>query len=86
MWKRYSASPPSPQLDLPPMRFMASAKVSWASADSEPCDMAPVEKRLVISVTGSTSSTGMGSFCGTSSSKSRNSVGARSLTKEAKCS
>ena len=24
---------------------MASASVSWASFDSEPCDMAPVEKR-----------------------------------------
>ena len=35
---------------LPPIRFMASARVSCASADSEPCDMAPVEKRRVMAV------------------------------------
>src|ERR1022692_3591845 len=45
-WKRASSSPPSPVLDLPPMRFMAMARVSWASLEIEPKDMAPVAKRL----------------------------------------
>ena len=30
------SSPPSPVLDLPPIRFMAMARVSWASALIEP--------------------------------------------------
>ena len=46
--KRAGSSPPSPQLLLPPIMFIAMASVSCASADSEPCDMAPVEKRRVI--------------------------------------
>src|ERR1700748_776729 len=29
-------TPPSPVLDRPPMRFMAMARVSWASAEIEP--------------------------------------------------
>ena len=39
---------------------MAMARVSWASAEMEPYDMAPVENRLTISLTGSTSSIGIG--------------------------
>ena len=42
------------------MRFMAMARVSWASAEIEPYDMAPVLKRLTIADTGSTSSIGTG--------------------------
>ena len=42
------------------MRFMAMARVSWASFEMEPKDMAPVAKRLTISVAGSTSSSGTG--------------------------
>ncbi len=38
---------------------MATASVSWASCEMEPYDMAPVEKRLTISLTGSTSSRGI---------------------------
>ena len=34
--KRSASSPPSPVLDLPPRRFMAMARVSWASAEIEP--------------------------------------------------
>ena len=34
--KRAGSSPPSPVLDLPPMRFMAIASVSCASAEMEP--------------------------------------------------
>ena len=34
--KRAGSSPPSPVLDLPPMRFMAMASVSCASLEMEP--------------------------------------------------
>ena len=43
------------------MRFIAIASVSCASALIEPNDIAPVEKRLTIDATGSTSSSGTGS-------------------------
>src|SRR6266508_6090352 len=33
---RSASSPPSPVLDLPPIRFMAMASVSWASLEMEP--------------------------------------------------
>jgi hypothetical protein len=46
--------------DFPPMRFIATASVVCASTEIEPCDIAPVEKRLTISVAGSTSSIGTG--------------------------
>src|ERR1700729_2892473 len=45
---RDASSPPSPVLDRPPMRFMAMARVSCASAEIDPYDMAPVEKRRTI--------------------------------------
>jgi len=45
----------------PPMRFMATARFSWASALSEPKLMAPVQKRFTISFADSTSS--MGTAC-----------------------
>src|SRR5579863_2143270 len=45
---RSASSPPSPVLERPPRRFMAMASVSWASADIEPYDMAPVENRAMI--------------------------------------
>jgi hypothetical protein len=63
---------------------MASASVSWASLDSDPCDMAPVENRLAMSVAGSTSSSGTGPPAeGTSSSRSLSSVAGRPFTSEA---
>ena len=34
--KRSASSPPSPVLERPPRRFMAMARVSWASAEIEP--------------------------------------------------
>ena len=43
---------------LPPRRFIAIARVSWASVEIEPSDIAPVAKRLTISWAGSTSSSG----------------------------
>ncbi len=48
---------------------MAMARVSWASAEMEPYDMAPVENRFTISATDSTSSMGTG---GRSPSRKRN--------------
>ena len=56
---RSGSSPPSPVLLLPPMRFMAMASVSWASAEIEPKLIAPVQNRLTISLAGSTSSSGI---------------------------
>ena len=59
--KRSDSSPPSPVLDLPPMRFMAMASVVCASRLIEPKDMAPVANRFTMLVAGSTSeiSTGL---------------------------
>ena len=42
--KRCASSPPSPVLDLPPMRFIAIAKVVCASRLIEPKLIAPVAK------------------------------------------
>ena len=41
------------------MRFIAIARVSCASREIEPSDMAPVANRFTISLAGSTSSSGM---------------------------
>ena len=57
-YSRSASSPPSPVFDLAPSWFIAIASVSWASAEIEPYDIAPVENRLTISLTGSTSSIG----------------------------
>ena len=53
--KRLRFSPPSPELDLAPIEFIASAIVSCASLESEPKLMAPTLKRLTIASAGSTS-------------------------------
>ena len=58
--KRAGSSPPSPQLDLPPRVFMATAMHSWASAEMEPKDIAPVLNLLTMESTLSTSSKGIG--------------------------
>ena len=58
---RVASSPPSPVLDLPPIRFIAIASVVCASRLIEPKLIAPVAKRLTISAAGSTSSSGTGS-------------------------
>ena len=58
--KRSISSPPSPVLDLPPIRFMAIASVVCASREIEPNDIAPVAKRLTMSLAGSTWSSGTG--------------------------
>ncbi|CAB4585712.1 unannotated protein [freshwater metagenome] len=54
--KRSGSSPPSPVFDFAPRRFIAIARVSCTSCDTDPYDIAPVEKRLTISEIGSTSS------------------------------
>ena len=55
------SSPPSPVLDFPPNRFIAIARLSCASLEIDPYDIAPVLNLLTISDAGSTSSKGMGS-------------------------
>ena len=54
--KRCGSSPPSPEFDFAPIRFIAIASVSCASALIEPNDIAPVTNRDTIALTGSTSS------------------------------
>ena len=49
---------------LPPIRFIAIARFSCASLLIEPNDIAPVLKRLTISLAGSTSSIGTGATVG----------------------
>ena len=58
--KRDGSSPPSPVLLLPPRRFIATASISWLSAEIEPKLIAPVQKRLTIWLAGSTASSGRG--------------------------
>lgn len=65
------SSPPSPELLLPPMRFIAIAIVSCVSRLMAPSDMPPVQKRSMIDATGSTSSIATGSASDTSSRQSR---------------
>src|SRR4029450_4620458 len=50
--KRAGSSPPSPLLERPPTRLRATARVSWASGDSDPRLMAAVEKRARVSAGG----------------------------------
>src|SRR6476661_8317409 len=56
------------------MRFIAMASVAWASVEIEPSDIAPVAKRLTISLADSTSSTGMALDGSTLNSNSPRSV------------
>ena len=58
------SSPPSPELERAPSRFMAIESVRCASGLSEPSDIAVTTKRLTIDSTGSTSSSGTGSPSG----------------------
>src|SRR3984885_14824433 len=46
--KRTASSPPSPVFERAPRRFVAMARFSCASAEIDPYDMAPVEKRVTI--------------------------------------
>ena len=82
--KRAGSSPPSPLFERACRRLKAAAMVWCASAESEPCDIPPLEKRLTISVAGSTSSSGMASAPGRSSRRSRSSIGSLPFTSSAK--
>ena len=62
------------------MRFMAMARVVWASRLIEPKLIAPVEKRLTIADAGSTSSRGTGW------SASRNCMSPRMVSSRLDCS
>ncbi len=62
------------------MRFMAMARVVWASRLIEPKLIAPVEKRLTICAAGSTASRGRGSAAG------RNSISPRMVNRRRLCS
>ena len=62
--KRTGSSPPSPVFERPPKRFMAIASVSCASREIEPRLIAPVQKRLTISLAGSTSSSAIAAWVG----------------------
>ena len=87
--KRLGSSPPSPVFDLPPIRFIAIASVSWVSAEIEPKLMAPVQKRLTMLAAGSTSSSGTASAERSLNFKRPRSAHARvadSLTSLANCS
>ena len=66
------SSPPSPELDLAPIWFIASASASCASGDRAPSDIAVLTNRLTISLAGSTAFIGAGESdsCSTSSSRS----------------
>ena len=57
--KRSESSPPSPLLLRALIRFIAMARVSWASWLMEPRDIAPVAKRRTMDEAGSTSSSGI---------------------------
>ena len=70
--KRFASSPPSPVFDLPPIRFMAIAKVACASVDIEPKDIAPVANRFTISFADSTCSSGIAGPTDLTSNKPRN--------------
>ena len=59
--KRAGSSPPSPVFERPPISFMAIASDSCASGEIEPSDIAPVAKRFMIALIGSTSSRSIGS-------------------------
>ena len=72
--ERAGSSPPSPVFERAPSRFIAIARVSCASLEIEPSDMAPVAKRRTISLDGSTSESGMGGPAGSSSSRLRSVV------------
>ena len=76
-WKCAGSSPPSPESDLAPIRFMATFSVLCASGLRAPSDIPGVTNRLRIEVMLSTSSTEIGAFAGLKSNKSRRWIGGR---------
>ncbi len=75
--KRAGSSPPSPESDLAPIRFMAMLSVPCASGESAPSDMPGVTNRLRISVIDSTSSIEIRRAADSKASRSRIAMGGR---------
>ena len=71
------SSPPSPESDFAPIRFIAMLSVLCASGPSAPRLMPGVTNRLRIAVMLSTSSSGAGEVFGVKSSRSRRLIGGR---------
>ena len=69
------SSPPSPESDFAPIRFIATFNVLCASGDKAPSDMPGVTNRLRIDVIDSTCSNGIGSPIGLIASRSRRWIG-----------
>ena len=70
--------PPSPVLDLPPRTVHRDRRVSCASMEIDPYDIAPVENRRTMSETGSTSSMSVSSCTPSSKRNSPRGVSSRS--------
>lgn len=78
-------SPPSPELDFPPILFMATAITSCVSLEMAPNDMPPVQNRATIFEADSTSSTGMGFRSDLNSSISRRTWEEEKVSQEDGC-
>ena len=72
---RFLSSPPSPELDIPPILFIAIAIVSCDSGLSAPMDMPPVKNLLQISGMASTYSIGIGALALSNVNRSLRAVG-----------
>jgi len=84
LW-RAGSSPPSPESDRAPMRFIAIDSVSCASGLSAPSEIPGATRRLRISVMLSTSSTEIGlQRSSRKSSRSRSATGGSLRTPSAK--
>lgn len=57
---KWPTSPPSPELDFPPILFIAIAIASCVSLEMAPRDIPPVQKRSTMEVAGSTLPIGIG--------------------------
>ena len=78
------SSPPSPELERAPIRFIPRARVRCASGESAPSDIAVEMKRRRSASTGSTSASGTGVPPPPPriASRSRGLAGARAATRE----
>lgn len=69
--KKKFTSPPSPELDFPPNRFIAIAIASCVSLEIAPRDIPPVQKRRTMETADSTLPTGIGARSLLNSRRSR---------------
>ena len=81
--ERAVSSPPSPESDRAPMRFIAIDSVSCASGLSAPSEMPGASRRLRMAVMLSTSSTGIATRPPRKSSRSRSATGGSRRTASA---